>query len=834
MKKFAVSTLSILILTGVYSGTLQADQQYFTSVSDNYALGESSLGSALLTIAKKNNVQIIFSSSLTKGLKTSGLRGSFTLEEALTQLLAGTGLGYSLLPDQKAVTIYLLPAESKNQIGAVNVQGTLQDNKGGVNGSTDITATEGSRSYTTTDVSIGGKAPQSLKDVTQSVSVLTQQQMSDQNINNLDAAMDKLPGITTTQSSSNQQIYYSRGWQIGSFSIDGGPPINIADSNFASDTSSSSLLDLSMYDHVELLRGSDSLNSLGSSNPSGTINLVRKRPLDHNQVLIDTSAGSWNDYRTSLDVTGPIGLNDKVRGRAVVTAQNNNYFYDTANQKKRVYYGVLEFDISAKTVMRVGVSYEQTNDLPWTNGLPRYENGADPKFARNTSYAFPWSHFKLNTENEFLEVDQEINNNWNLSGQINRQYQTQSSYTGSLFGPLSLGGENSLDGDDSQYAMTSGSISRNTQWLANLNLNGKFDILNLPQQISFGGSYSNSLYHGRTDIAQDQPSSPDQPLIDTAEPIWKAGRNVGSRFIQSSLVGKIDSAFLPFLPDLHLLTALRWDDFHYKNNTNNAWDNTQTRFSVPTYGLRYNVTENVSLYGSYSDIYSFQPFYPTIDSKPLPPMTGNTKEAGIKYSRGTLNGSLAFYKSQRKNMSNPTNLQECGPDKSDFCYSTGGAQFSKGIDFEVNGEPVPWWSVNFGYTFNINESIDFYDQTDKTPLNTFTPKHQFKLWNNFNLSGNEWLNRTQLGLGMTAQTKVSSVTNSCDFNTGICTGIVANQGFYSVISSRVGYEINNNWTAAINLNNIFDRKYYSSLGTTSSGNWYGEPRSFVVSVQGKF
>lgn len=827
MKRFLFPILTFFILIVGYNASLQAAEQSITA-SKNYSLGESDLGSALIAVAEKNNLQIIFPSSLTRGLKTAGLRGIFTLDEALKQLLVGSGLGYSLKPDRNEITIYSLSEDTKNQLGAVNVEGSLQDPKAGINGSSDITATEGSRSYSTTDVGIGGKAPQSLKNLTQSVSVLTQQQMSDQNVSDLNTAMEKLPGITTTQTSSSEQSFYSRGWQIGSFSIDGAAPINIADSNFASNTSSSSLLDISMYDHIELLRGSDSLNSLGNSKPGGTINLVRKRPLDNNQISIQTAVSSWNDYRTSLDVTGPMGLDNKIRGRAVVTAQNNDYFYDPSNQKKRLYYGVMEFDISSKTVMRFGASYEQTEGLPWSNGLPRFEDGSDLKLPRNTSYALPWSRFKVDTENEFLEVDHVIDDNWNLSGQINRQFQTQSSYTGSLYGPISL------DGDSLQYVMTSGNTSRNTQWLSNLNLNGKFDLIGLPQQVSLGGSYSNSLYHGRADTPLTNSIPDNQSLVEMAEPVWLTGRNGGSRFIQSSLVGKIDSVIIPFLPELHFLSALRWDDFHYTNEISNLRDNTQTRFSIPNYALRYDVTDNISVYGSYTDIYSFQPFYPTFDDKPLPPTTGSTREAGIRYTKGTLNGSIAFYNSQRKNLLSETGVQACGPDKRDFCYATGGTESSKGIDFEINGEPEPWWSVNFGYTFNINELTTNYDPGRSSPLSTFTPKHQFKLWNNFNLSGNEWLNKTQLGLGFTAQTKISNVTNSCDFTTGVCTGIVAKQGAYSVFSSRIGYEINQNWTAAFNVNNIFDRRYYSSLGTTSSGNWYGQPRNYTLSLQGKF
>ncbi len=826
MKKFAISTLSFLMLTGVYIDPILATDLTRFTKSSQYSLGESDLGDALVDLANMNGLQLVVSSQLTQGRRTAGIHGNYSLDEALTELLSGSGLGYTILPEVKVIRIYPLPRATKNNIGAVNIQGAFETQNTGINGSKDVTATEGSKSYGTTDISIGGKSHQSLKEVTQSVSVLTNQQLNDQNINNLDMAMKMLPGITTTQSGSSQQSYYSRGWQIGSVSVDGSPPFSIVNSNFSDKTSSRSDFDISMYDHVELLRGSDSLNSLGSSNPSGTINLVRKRPLDHYQATVQTNVGSWSNYRTSLDVTGPLGIENKLRGRAVVTGQNNEYFYDTASKKKRLFYGVLEYDLTSDTVVRVGASNETTEGVPWVYGLPRYEDASNPSLKRSTSYALPWSNFKVDTENQFLQIDHTFRENWSLSGLINRQSQNQFSYTGALYGPLSLSGK------QSQYVLSSGSKMGSTLWLGNLNLDGRFNVFSLPQHISLGGSYSRSNYQGRTDSAQNT-FSVDKALLDRPEPVWRRGRSVTSEFIQSSVIGKIDSVFLSFLPALHFQSALRWDEFEYINGSNAKWNNKQIRYSIPAYGFRYDLTDAISIYASHSDIYQFQPFYPTSDNKQLPPMTGNTREVGVKYFKGSLNASLAFYKSERENMSNPDwNAQTCGPDNNEFCYITGGSESSKGVDLEISGEPRPWWSINLGYTFNINTKTSVYQE--KLPLSTFTPRHQLKLWNNFNLSGNEWLRKMQFGLGMVSQTKTSAVSQICNSSTLQCNSLVADQHFYSIFSSRLDYKFDKNWSTAFNINNIFDRTYYSSLGTRDSGNWYGEPRNFTISLEGKF
>ncbi|MFM9503908.1 hypothetical protein RDS30_15200, partial [Listeria monocytogenes] len=60
----------------------------------------------------------------------------------------------------------------------------------------------------------------------------------------------------------------------------------------------------------------------GTGNPSGTINLVRKRPTDAPQVSLTGSLGSWNNLRGEIDASGPLNAAGTLRGRAVVALQD--------------------------------------------------------------------------------------------------------------------------------------------------------------------------------------------------------------------------------------------------------------------------------------------------------------------------------------------------------------------------------------------------------------------------------------------------------------------------------------------------------------------------------
>lgn len=47
------------------------------------------------------------------------------------------------------------------------------------------------------------------------------------------------------------------------------------------------------------------------------------------------------------------------------------------------------------------------------------------------------------------------------------------------------------------------------------------------------------------------------------------------------------------------------------------------------------------------------------------------------------------------------------------------------------------------------------------------------------------------------------------------------------------YHFDKHWSAALNVNNIFDKKYYQTVANTnpSGGNYYGEPHNFLLSVR---
>jgi outer membrane receptor for ferric coprogen and ferric-rhodotorulic acid len=159
------------------------------------------------------------------------------------------------------------------------------------------------------------------------------------------------------------------------------------------------------------------------------------------------------------------------------------------------------------------------------------------------------------------------------------------------------------------------------------------------------------------------------------------------------------------------------------------------------------------------------------------------------------------------------------------CYVSGTSK-SRGVDLELAGELAPGWLVETGYTYNVNEAAA------GGGLSTVTPLHLLKLWTSTRLPGD--FNRWTVGGGLHAQTKTTTGGSYCPPGAGSCVGFNVVQSPYVVVDLRTGFQLDPSWQVALSVNNVLDKDYYESIGTQGLRTWYGEPRAFMLRVDGKY
>ncbi|AZC20273.1 TonB-dependent siderophore receptor [Pseudomonas sp. CMR5c] len=322
----------------------------------SYAIPAGNLDQALNRFASENGILLSVDAQLTAGKRSPGLDGSYPVAEGLSHLLAGTGLRATNRGGNYAVEV------APDNAGALQLKTTT------VTGAGLGATTEGTGSYTTGQTNTATKLDLSLRETPQSVSVMTKQRMQDQNLRSIGQVLEQTPGLNVQSPGSDRLYVYSRGLPIDNFQYDGVPTTSFA----FSQAMPHALSDMAIYDRIEVVRGATGLMS-GAGDPSGTVNMVRKKPTSTFQGHVSAGLGSWDLYRTEVDVSGPLTDNGAVRGRAVAAYQQGNSFTDHLQQEKTILYGVTEMDLSP------------TPCSPWASSTSTMTNAVFPP------PACPWS-----------------------------------------------------------------------------------------------------------------------------------------------------------------------------------------------------------------------------------------------------------------------------------------------------------------------------------------------------------------------------------------------------------------------------------------------------------
>ncbi|MBC3419670.1 TonB-dependent siderophore receptor [Pseudomonas sp. RW3S2] len=700
-----------------------------------------------------------------------------------------------------AICISTLPhamADDQQPAGTLELGATeITDNRLG-------STTEGSTSYTTGAMNTATKLPLTMRETPQAVTVITRQRMDDQNMTSINDVARYTPGLFLNQSSGpGRQSYTARGFDVDNLMYDGIPSAYTGSVVGAQPN-------LAMFDRVEVVRGSTGLVT-GAGTPSAAINLVRKRPLAEQKVTVTGAAGSWDNYRGELDASSPLNDSGTLRGRIVTSYRDANGFRDGQEENHGLFYAISEADLSDDTTLTLGFSHQKDKTNFFWGAIPTDLSGHHLDVSRSYNPGTDWEDKDQEINTLFAEVRQHLANDWKL--QVNANYSEQNA----LF-----------RGSYQSRWNTAKTLSRTVYQSAHdenqLGLDafasGPFELLGRTHELVLGAS--KRIYD--MNERDYSPYDTNYPL-DGGKPNFLHTGN--SRYLINQ-EGVYTTTRLSLADPLKLILGGRLDWYDYDQRDSNDGDYKVTRNVTRYGGLIYDLDEHHSVYVSYTDIFTPQSGK-DVSGKPIIPIVGKNYEVGIKgeYFDGALNASLAVFRIDQENRQVEIGAANC-PQMT--CYEASGEVRSQGIDFELQGALTDHWQIGTGYTYARVHTIkdEKNPASVNKPLKSDTPEHQFKLFTTYRFQGP--LEKLRVGGGITWQ---SRMYNDIPVDGGNYRLV---QGSYAVTDLLAGYQVNQHLDLQLNANNIFDKKYYSSISKSVDygGDTFGDPRNLMLTAKYSF
>ena len=759
----------------------------------NITVNADSLHKCLSQYASQAKVYISINAELTRGKTCQKLQGKYDIGQGFSKLLQGTNL---VVVHQGGKNYSL---EQQKNTAKVMTLATTQV--------TDAKSAQDKKSYTAESMSSATGLSLSLRETPQSVTVMTRQIMDDFSLDTIDAVLANTTGININRAETDRAFPTARGFKIDYLQIDG------VSSDANGKMNSDLLADTAIYERVEVVRGAAGILS-GAGNPSATINLIRKRPTQEFQSTIKASTGSWDAGRIEGDISGSLTDSGAIRGRLVAAYDSRESYIDFYAKDKTVIYGIAELDITNSTVASVGIDY-QKEDIDGTSyGEPVpffYDDGTTTDFPRSTSTGAPWAYKNNERTTVFADLTHEFDSGWQAKVSLSQLKDTMESYL------VYLGGYINKETGAGLTGYTGILNSDRDLSSYNVSTQGNFSLFGREHELLTG---VNQTIEKISRVTYDAPTLSVDNFYQWPMPFPGSNQIDNVWGYENKQSGAYISSRWSITEPLTLLLGTRLSSWDTK-----AWEKgdedtgyKHSNILTPYAGIVYDLNNNLSLYASYTEIFKPQ------DNKDrhndfLDPEEGINIEAGIKgeFFNGSLNSSLALFHVEKQNVATPDIMIG---DEWRFNGSEG--VNVKGFEVEINGELFTNININAGYTYTDAEEKN--DEGKMVTATTNEPDHMLRVNGNYQFSG--LLEKFTIGAALRWQSKVYTENEGPN-------GEDAIQGAYTVIDMMASYQITERIAAKVNINNIFDKKYYSSVPVYNAG-FYGAPRNAMLSISASF
>ena len=704
------------------------------------------------------------------------------------------------------------------------------------------------QSYKNSISFVGTKTATALKDVPQSINYVTKELILDQGAITVNDVVRNMSGV-------NPYSFYND-FSIRGFRATGNRNSGNLVNGMRTQTSLWRQSSLANIERVEVIKGPASA-LFGNAAPGGVINRVTKKPLDVARQSVTLTAGSFGTTRAYTDLTGPLNDKKTLLYRLNLGYENTDGFRDLQ--------GLTSYIVAPSFTYRASEQTQLNIDMTYVNHQGKLDRGV-AVFGDGSLFSRPISATQ-SAANDYLR-ENSVNLSFALSHRLAQGLLFNSTYLFSSYDEdlLEHSQDNAFvkkaDGKDNPSLVLM-RVTQRQRHFRNNNFNNyltwdvttgamKHKLLvgydHFNTQLAPGSSYIEAggylLKNGGTaktfnvkkslDYLLDENKNPrtNVPAFDLNSSAGNRYQDISKYIYESKDVKPSDQ----YTNGVYLQEQLTWHKLQLllgarmewftdvTQNKNGSESKTHQHAFTPRVGLVYSVVPSTNVYATW--IRGFEPQSVAVQSNPgsggpFDPVESELWEIGAKgeYLNKRLSVTTALFSLRQKNT-----LYNAGVSGQPDLMVPIGEELSRGVEFDVSGRILPYWSIMANYAFNVAEISKAPEGTKDLNLQRpGTPRHSANLWTKFIVPAG-MLRNLGIGVGLNGVSERKG-------QVGRRENVVSYPG-YALLNLALYYKVQE-VQIQVNLNNALNKQYYIS-GYDRLRSFPGAPRNINLTINYRF
>lgn len=508
--------------------------------------------------------------------------------------------------------------------------------------------------------------------------------------------------------------------------------------------------DMSFVDHIEFVKGPAGF-MLANGDPSGLYNVVTKKPTGLTKGEVSFTLGSFDLYRTSLDLDGKLSKDGRLLYRLNVSGQNKKSHRPNEYNNRYAIAPVISYQLDEKTKLTLEYNYQNAKMSDVGSYYVFSTDGYGTLPVDFTALPAGMPATKINDHSIYMSIQHDFDDNWRITGQLSRFIYTQQ---GTSMWPAAV------NADGTMLRAVSSWDAKSAMSMAQVFVNGELKTGDIRHRILTGIDVANKEYFA--DWGQYHVLDSVGAEFDTHNPYYGKPVNGYPQFDYSTPLeeraqangGLMDQRYtgvylqdeLGFIDNKIRLTLA--GRYTYVKQSEWGGEAKEANHFTPRVGVSVSLNKQTSAYGLYD-----QAFVPQTgrlaNGNKVQPLTGNNLEFGIKrdWAAGRWNSTLSVYRILKNN---ELTADPYSPPASGLSVELGQKR-AQGIEFDVRGRITPGLNViaNYAYTDSrVTKVADGITDIEKGDVVPGYAKHTFNSWLNYKVQEGV-LKGTGVSLGFT-------------------------------------------------------------------------------------